>query len=407
MTHPRTSGNVPDDRSLSRAMFVYGFAMFMLVYMVQPLLPRFADAFSLAPAAASQVLSASTLGMAAFLIPASLFVTRFERKRLLVLGLLAAGLLSVGMLAANTFHQLVMLRLVFGIVLSALPASALAYLAGTVDPSRLGQAVGLYIAGNAMGGMSGRLLALALSEWFDWHVALALLGGLAVVVALAMQCVLPPDAAQRSIPPGGDLQSRIRALLADPGLPALFAMAFLLSGTIVSVYNYISFRLAAPPHSFGFTALCGIYALYVFGMLGSAKAGAMADRFGRGAILVWLPVVMLAGLVLTWPDSAVTMVIGMGVMTFGFFAGHSVASGWVSARAPTDRSLASSLYLTSYYLGASVLGTAAGAAWSSAGWKGVIAMNSATLAVALYLSLRLKRIRPLQPSRSPVSNHHP
>ena len=54
MTNSHPSGSAVNDRALSRAMFLYGFAMFMLVYMVQPLLPRFVSEFSIAPAIASQ-----------------------------------------------------------------------------------------------------------------------------------------------------------------------------------------------------------------------------------------------------------------------------------------------------------------------------------------------------------------
>jgi YNFM family putative membrane transporter len=403
MTHPHSSGSAVDDRALSRAMFLYGFAMFMLVYMVQPLLPRFVAEFSIAPAIASQALSAATMGMAACLIPASMFVDRFPPRSLLITGLLGCSLLSLAVVFTHSFSSFVVLRLVFGMLLSALPATALAFLARTVDPSRLGRSVGLYIAGNAMGGMSGRLMALALSEWMDWRQAFAVLGVLALGVTLhvgrvlsRMQLLHSSLGATAGGASGRLPWQRVQPLLTDKGLLALFALAFLLSGCIVSVYNYISFRLAAQPYEYGYQALCGIYALYVLGMLGSARAGRLADRFGKGAVLIWLPLLMAGGLWMSMADGQVMIIVGLAVITFGFFGAHSVASGWVSARAPADRALASSLYLTAYYLGASVLGTAAGSVWAAGRWPAVVAMNSAIIAMALLLSIFLRRLKPGQ-----------
>lgn len=390
MTFPHADGRVADDRSLRRAMFLYGFAMFMLVYMVQPLLPRFVDVFSVTPSEASQALSAATMGMAICLIPASLLVARFARKPLLVGGLALCAVLSITLFFITDFRQLVALRLVFGVVLSALPATALTYLAEMNAPEHQGRAVGLYVAGNAMGGMSGRLLALLLTEWMDWQSALALLGVLALVVSVWLLQALPDAPVPEPVHPGRSVIARVRSLLADPTLLALFGLAFLLSGSIVSVYNYISFRLMQPPYGFTLSTLSFIYALYLLGMLGSARAGRLADRFGRAAVMLWLPLLLLGGLWLTLVDALPALVAGIAIMTLGFFAGHGVASGWVGAHARQDRALASSVYLTLYYLGASVLGTVAGAFWTAGGWTAVVWMNSATGGVALCLAVWLK-----------------
>ena len=53
-------------------------------------------------------------------------------------------------------------------------------------------------------------------------------------------------------------------------------------------------------------------------------------------------------------------VAGLVVLTAGFFAAHSVASGWVGGRAPVAPAQASALYLCLYYIGSSVAGSAGG-----------------------------------------------
>jgi YNFM family putative membrane transporter len=78
--------------------------------------------------------------------------------------------------------------------------------------------------------------------------------------------------------------------------------------------------------------------------------------------------------------------LGLVVFAFGFFAGHSVASGWVNKRADANKAQASSLYLLFYYLGSSVVGSVGGLFWSRFGWPGVIANIDALLVVAVALS---------------------
>jgi YNFM family putative membrane transporter len=88
------------------------------------------------------------------------------------------------------------------------------------------------------------------------------------------------------------------------------------------------------------------------------------------------------------------IVSGIAMMTFGFFGGHSIASGWVGKRATFARAHASSFYLFSYYMGSSIAGSLGGLAWTYAGWNGV-AMYAAMLVLAgLVIALKLRTLKP-------------
>ena len=56
-----------------------------------------------------------------------------------------------------------------GIVLAGLPPVAMAYLSEEIEPATIGAAMGIYIGGNAIGGMSGRLFTAAVTDYFSWH----------------------------------------------------------------------------------------------------------------------------------------------------------------------------------------------------------------------------------------------
>ncbi len=94
-----------------------------------------------------------------------------------------------------------------------------------------------------------------------------------------------------------------------------------------------------------------------------------------------------AGATLFAPLGAV--VLGIALVTVGFFAGHGVASGTVGGFAGDDKAQAASLYLLSYYAGSSVLGTAGGTFWTAARWPGVAAFVAALFAGAGLLAVAL------------------
>ncbi len=385
-----------DYRRTARAMFFGGFATFAMLYGPQPLMPMFSAHFGLSAAAASTVLSGATGSMALMLIPASLLADRAGRKPVMCLALLLAAILTLLSPLVQSFSQLVVLRVVFGVALAGIPAVGMAYLSEEVAPGALGKAMGLYIAGNALGGMSGRLLGALVADVAGWHTAMLLLGMIGLAAAATFWKSLPPS--RHFVPQSRNVREMLRAgqgHFTDAGLPSLFLSAFLLMGCFVSLYNYLGYRLEAAPYGLRPSLVGLVFSLYLLGMVSSAWAGSLSDRFGRRNVLWLMIVTMAAGLLLTLADSLWLIVPGVGLFTFGFFAGHSVASSWVGLRAQHARALASALYLTAYYLGSSLVGSLSGFAWGHQGWHGVAWLLSLLLSVCLLIALRLRALAPL------------
>ena len=65
------------------------------------------------------------------------------------------------------------------------------------------------------------------------------------------------------------------------------------------------------------------------------------------------------------------IVVGVALLTIGFFVGHAVASSLVAARASVGRSQATALYSIAYYSGASIFGWVGGIAWAGGQWPAV------------------------------------
>jgi YNFM family putative membrane transporter len=382
----------PGMRRVRLGLFAAAFATFALLYAPQPLLPQLAGQFRVSPAAASLAMSVATFALAVAVIPVSSLSEVFGRRRVMTISAIAASLLGLATTLAPSLPVLLVIRALQGLALAGVPAVAMAYLAEEVERGSLGRAMGLFIGGNSIGGLTGRIIAGTLADHGGWRVALAGVGFVSVTCAVVFALVLPRSAHFTPAP------AQVRGLLAtlrqnvtDTGLLRLYLISFTLMGAFVTVYNYLTFRLSKPPYGLSSTVIGLLFLAYLAGTYSSSAAGRLADRRGRYLVLACGVVITAAGALLTLPSSLALIVAGLVLLTAGFFAAHSVASGWVGARARVAPAQASALYMCAFYVGSSVAGSAGGLFYGHGGWPLTVAFVLGLLAVALVSAVSLRR----------------
>lgn len=378
-------------RQASLPLFAAGFTTFALLYFVQSLLPVFAAYFEVSPAASSLALSATTGVMAFSLLLSGIVSDVFGRKRIMVISLLSSSILTIVMATVTRWSDLLLVRLVMGASLSGVQGVAMAYLAEESDKRSFGVSLGLFISGGAIGGLVGRLGISVVADQFGWRAATATMGAIALLASLYFWRMLPPSKNfVRSSPNRKVLLSGIATILRDRVFVLLYVLGFLLMGGFVTTYNYITFRLAEPPFSFSHSVIGLVFLVYLAGIVGSPVIGGLSSRVGPSNVLWAMLALMLLGLGLTLSDLWPFTLLGLAVLTFGFFSGHAVASGWVSRRAERNRALAASLYLFTYYQGSSIVGTSGGVFWQRWHWPGVVALTGTLVLIGIGITLYLR-----------------
>ena len=388
---PYITRGTPQFMRVTLALFSAGLATFALLYCVQPLLPVLSQDFGISPATSSLSLSVSTVMLAFGLLFTGPLSDTIGRKNVMSVSLMLAAICTVICAFMTSWNGVLVMRAMMGLSLSGVAAVAMSYLSEEIHPSVLAFSMGLYISGNSIGGMSGRLVSGVLTDYFPWRVSIGTIGVLALIAAITFWRILPDS---RHFRPGS---LRPKTLLLnsklhwrDAGLPLLFLEGFLLMGAFVTLFNYIGYRLLAPPYLLSQAVVGLLSVVYLTGSYSSPKAGALTARYGRGPVLSVAILLMLAGLGVTALSPLFAIFGGMMLFTAGFFAAHSVASSWIGQRARRAKGQASSMYLFSYYLGSSLAGTLGGFFWHSFGWMGITTFLSALLLLALVVSLILK-----------------
>lgn len=372
------------------ALFAGGFSTFAVLYSTQPLLPYLSRDFHISPASASLSLSATTISLAISLLIVGSLSEAWGRKVIMTFSMFSASILAILTGFAPNFHILLALRILQGFVLSGLSAIAMAYLGEEIEEKSLGMAMGMFISGNSLGGMFGRITIGIITDLFNWRAALCSVGVLSLIASILFVVELPKS--KHFNPRVLDTRKLLKSMLnhlKNPSLLCLYGIGFLLLGSLVSLYNYIGFQLIAPPYSLSPSLVGFIFILYLMGTFSSTWMGQMADKHGKHKLLLSALIIMFAGAAVTLSISLILKIVGIALLTFGFFGGHSIASSWVGHLASHDKAQASSLYLFFYYVGSSIGGTAGGTFWSSFGWSGVVTMIMCFIILALLLTTKL------------------
>lgn len=371
-------------------LFLGSVAAFGAEYCLQPIIPVLAETFNLMPATASLAMSFGTGGMAFSMIGIASVAKRLERKKVMTIAVTIAALLAIGMAISTSFHLILGLRLVQGILLAGFPALAIAYINEEFDPKIIGSVIGIYVSANALGGLSGRLLISIITDYFSWRGGLAIAGMLYLCIGIAFWFILPNSTKKIE---KGTLRLNIKEdflkILQNKKLVALYIVAFSVMGSFVCVYNFISYIFIAPPYNLSQTEIGFVFVMYLVGSVSSAVMGRLSDQYGHGKVLCLSCLIMLIGILMTLMASLVFKIIGLGILTYGFFGAHCNACGWAGKVTEGDKAQASSMYMFFYYSGASIIGTLGGTFLSSYGWIGVVSLTGLVVFASFILSVKL------------------
>lgn len=392
----RPRAGTPAYRRTVIALIAAAVATFAQLWSVQPILPAVAQSFDATAAQAALTISLATGGMAGFTLVWSGLADRLGRARVITLSLLLATLIGCVAPFTGDLAPLLALRALQGAALGGVPAAAVAYLAEEIHPTDVPRATGLYIAGNPLGGMGGRLLAGMAAEYggWQWGVGANTLLGLAALAVFVL--VLPRTrtrtAASRPAGGGEGMGTRLRAALSTRGLLPLYAQALLLMGAFMTVYNLLGFRLMDQPFGLSQAVASLLFLAYTAGMAGSAAAGSMTVRWGGYAVLTLAATLMVTALAALATPSLTVVIGALLVLTFAFFSAHATASAWVGRQAVRARAQATAIYTLCYYLGSSLFGWMGGLFYDAVGWNGALAFAAGLTVLAALLALRLRRL---------------
>ena len=385
------------------AVFLCGTFAFLDLYCTQPLLPLFSRLFNASEARVSMTISASTLGVAFSAILLAIFAERVSRKQMIVASMMALALCTASTATATTLTELASWRLLQGLVTPGIFIITIAYITEEWPAPLVPRVMSFYVAGTVFGGFIGRISAGLLAERFGWRCVFLILGAAGFLGAAATLRMLRPARPRPLHPRGPSLLAPLLRNLRNPRLLATFGIGFCMLFTLVSVFSYITFYLAAPPFRLSTAALSWLFTVYLFGLATTLIAGTVLVRIGFRLGMIFAAVLCLCGVALTLLPSLAAVGFGLAVASSGVFISQICANSFLrDASSSSSRVSATGMYICSYYSGGTVGGILPGLLWRYYGWPGCAALTCALLVAAGLLAFFGWRPRPPVPDPIPV-----
>jgi YNFM family putative membrane transporter len=369
---------------------VAGFCAFLQLYATQPLLPLLAGVFGAGIAQVSLTVTMGALGVAVAAPFAGRLADRIGRRRVIVW---SAFLLAVSSLAAATSSNLPVLifwRFCQGVFTPGVFSVTVAYINDEWSGGGLGSALSAYVSGTVLGGFSCRFLSGLVAGHWPWRGVFVVLGALNLACAGAVAALLKEESAaprpgRRAAP--ASLARDVLSHLRNRQLLATYLVGFGVLFSMVALFSYVTFYLAAPPFRMAPAALGSIFLVYLVGVAINPFSGRAIDRFGPRRVLATGVGAAVAGVALTLVQQTAVVICGLAIASSGVFAATTAANGQIGITARHNRALATGLYATFYYLGGAAGGVAPAWAWNRGGWPAcaafIAAVQAATVALAL------------------------
>jgi predicted MFS family arabinose efflux permease len=376
-------------------MFIIGTDIFI----ASPLLPTLRGAFGVSVEQSGWIVSAYSLGYAVFALVAGPLSDGWNRKKVMIAGMIGFGLATMLCGWAESFWSMLLFRFLAGICGAFVSPQIWASIPQLVKPGQVLKVMGIATSGLAVSQVLGVPIGSYLAE-LGWSAPFFIIGGCSFA-AVALVAVLLP-----SIPPAqGDgsrpsLIGRYTALLGGTGPKLAFAAYFAFQ---IGNYATLSFTGTWLSDRFGLgVADIGTVILFIGlgSLLSSLISGDLVRKTGlRTAFFGGMT--LLAALFLAYPLAPNLTAVKVLGFTLNFLMGmlFPVMMTLLQSLSAAARGTISSLANSSMYLAATLGSSAAGVLYANMnGFGSVCLFSSLFFAASLLVFARSGVLAVKQPA---------
>ncbi|KDE37730.1 Predicted arabinose efflux permease, MFS family [Kosakonia radicincitans] len=364
------------------------------VYYAQPLLDALAQSFAISQAAVGGVVTATQVGSALALLLLVPLGDIVERRRLLLVQLLALMVALSTVALAQSAVVLLTGMLATGLLGTAMTQGLIASAASIASERERGRVVGAAQGGVFIGLLLARIFAGVISDLAGWRAVYGVSALLMMMLLLLLRQRLPVMRASAVSESWFRLMSSMLVLLCtDRVLQIRGVLALLMFAAFNIFWSAMVLPLRAAPFGFSHTAI-GLFALAgVAGALAAAKAGKEADR-GNAQRTSLLSLLLL--LLAWWPlsrleHSLVLLILGIVLLDFGGQALHVTNQSLLLRTNVAQHGRLVALYMLFYATGSGLGAMATTVIYAGFGWQGVCLLGATVSLLALIFWATTRR----------------
>lgn len=359
------------------------------LYYHQPLLAEIARDFGVPLGRAGYISTVTQTGYALGLL---LFVPlgdARERRRLVVLLLLAVSVALAGAALAPSLGALAVASFAVGVT-TVVPQLVIPFAAGLAPPATRGRVIGLLMGGLLVGILGGRVVSGLIGAAFGWRASFALAAALMLALAAVARSRFPVAPPPSRLGYGALLRSLASLVRTQPVVRDAAAIGALSFGAFSAFWTTLAFRLETPPLDYG-AREAGLFGLVgIAGALSAPLIGRLSDlRSPRATVGAGLLVTLAAWTgFLLGGHTLWGLVLGVVLLDVGAQATGVSNQARIYALPAELHGRLNTVYMVSFFLGGS-LGSSLGSwAWGVWRWVGVCGVGLGMVGLALALFAR-------------------
>lgn len=368
------------------------------LYFNQPLLPVLGREFAASPHRIGLLVTITQLGYALGILALVPLGDVFNKKKIILIKLVALTLALLGAGAAPSLWALFLAHIAIGFVATA--AQDLIPLAAELaSVERRGQVIGSVMSGLLLGILTSRTFAGVVADHFGWRTvfwfASVVIAAIALVVLLRVPSRTPASrAGYRTL-----MLSLLHILRDHPVLRYAIVTQGMMGMVFSAFWTEYAFQLTGP--AFGMsTSVVGYFALIgAAGALAAPLAGRLADRRGplfNIPIAIGITFASFVAMTL-WPTSFLVIIAGAGLFDLGVQMSMVSHQSIIYALDPSARSRINALFVSGLFVFFALGSFAGNTAFVTWGWRGLttLCLISCTGAYGMHrLTVRATRRDP-------------
>ncbi|MEY9494612.1 putative MFS family arabinose efflux permease [Bradyrhizobium elkanii] len=395
-----TSGMPPALNVITLATF----AASLSVRALDPVLPHVAEDFGVSIATAASFAAVFAFTFAAVQPAIGAAADLFGKARLMTICLGLLGVANILGALSTSFPMLFVTRILAGIGSGGVFPVALSLTSDLVGPDKRQLAIGRTLAGSMTGNLLGATASGLIGDFLGWRGVLAVLGGLVIIVALAVAAGFRGAALNR--PPRTSLKALrhgYRTIFTNPNARICYSAVFIEGCCVLGLFPFIAsflFELGETSLSIAGIVIAGFA---IGGLLYTLTVSRLLPWIGvRGMMVVGAALVAIQLVGVAFGPHWKLQMAGLLVMGLGFYMIHGCLQVFASELSVEARATALSLHSFFFFMGQTVGPIAYGFGLQHAG-KTATLVSAATVMVVLgFICARfLKQTRPADAAARP------
>ncbi|WFU29191.1 MFS transporter [Bradyrhizobium brasilense] len=388
-----TSGMPPALNVITLATF----AASLSVRALDPVLPHVAEDFGVSIATAASFAAVFAFTFAAVQPAIGAAADLFGKARLMTICLGLLGVANILGALSTSFPMLFVTRILAGIGSGGVFPVALSLTSDLVGPDKRQLAIGRTLAGSMTGNLLGATASGLIGDFLGWRGVLAVLGGLVIIVALAVAAGFRGAALNR--PPRTSLKALrhgYRTIFTNPNARICYSAVFIEGCCVLGLFPFIAsflFELGETSLSIAGIVIAGFA---IGGLLYTLTVSRLLPLIGvRGMMIVGATLVAIQLVGVAFGPHWKLQMASLLVMGLGFYMIHGCLQVFASELSVEARATALSLHSFFFFMGQTVGPIAYGFCLQHVGKTATLVSAAAVMVVLGFICARfLRQTRP-------------